>query len=274
MSKEKKRTRASTSCSVIDSSDLEQSTIPTEFTEFVRSAFEKMSVKMDNIITGQQALEIKLDLVNQQVQSNKGEIEELKKSADFVCEQLTKATCVTKENAKKTADIDKDVDFLMTKMQSLEAEVNATERYSRSYNARFLGMPEETGEQCASVVNDLLRNKLGQSGQAIENAHRIGKTGGGQPRQIIVRFFSRQTRAEVFRAARAGLRQDGIRIVDDLTRVDWQEKRRVQPLMNKLYKENKRPFFRNGRLYAENRPVPFGLIDNFLSSEEGRAATK
>ena len=91
---------------------------------------------------------------------------------------------------------------------------------------------------------------------------------------IIIRFFSRQTRAEVFRAARAGLRQDGIRIVDDLTRVDWQEKRRVQPLMNKLYKENKRPFFRNGRLYAENRPVPFGLIDNFLSSEEGRAATK
>ena len=79
----------------------------------------------------------------------------------------------------------------------------------------------------------------------------------------------------MFRAARAGLRQDGIiRIVDDLTRVDWQEKRRVQPLMNKLYKENKRPFFRNGRLYAENRPVPFGLIDNFLSSEEGRAATK
>ena len=54
----------------------------------------------------------------------------------------------------------------------------------------------------------LLRNKLGQSGQAIENAHRIGKTGCGQPRQIIVRFFSRQTRADVFRAARAGLRQD------------------------------------------------------------------
>ena len=167
MSKEKKITLASTSCSVIDSSDLEQSTIPTEFTEFVRSAFEKMSVKMDNIITGQQALEIKL------------EIEELKKSADFVSEQSTKATCVTKENAKKTADIDKDVDFLMNKMQSLEAEVNATERYSRSYNARFLGVPEETGEQCASVVNDLLCNKLGQSGQAIENEHRIGKTGGG-----------------------------------------------------------------------------------------------
>ena len=62
-----------------------------------------MGVKMDNIITGQQALEIKLDLVNQQVQSNKGEIEQLKKTADSESEQLTKATCVTRENAKKTA---------------------------------------------------------------------------------------------------------------------------------------------------------------------------
>ena len=112
-----------------------------------------MGVKMDNIITGQQhqALEVKLDLVNQQVRSNKGDIEQLKKTADFVSEQLTQATCETKENVKKTADIDKDVDFLMNKMQSLEAEVNATERYSRSYNARFLGVPEITSEQCANV---------------------------------------------------------------------------------------------------------------------------
>ena len=129
MSNEKKRTRGS---SVIDSCDLEQSNISTEFNEFVRSAFDNMSVKMDNIITGQQALEVKLDLVNQQVQSNKGEIEQLKKTADFVSEQLTQSTRETKENAKKTANIDKDVEFLMNKMQSLEAEVNATERYSRS----------------------------------------------------------------------------------------------------------------------------------------------
>ena len=191
-------------------------------------------------------------------------------------EQLTQATRETKENVKKTVDIDKDVDSLMNKMQALETKVNATERYSRSYNARFLGVPEITGEQCAKVVDDiiLLCNKLGQSGETIEHAHRIGKPKGNQPRQIIVRFFSRQIRAVVFREARAGLRQDGIRIVDDLTRVDWQEKRRVQPLMNKFYTENKRPFFRNGRLYAENRPVPFGLIDDFMASEEGRAASK
>ena len=89
MSKEKKRTRGS---SVVDSSDLEQPNISAEFSDFVRSAFDKMGMKMDNIITGQQALEVKLDLVNQLVQSNKGDIEELKKTADFVSEQLTEAT--------------------------------------------------------------------------------------------------------------------------------------------------------------------------------------
>ena len=73
MSKEKKRTRGS-SVTLVDSSDLEQPNISAEFSDFVRSAFDKMGVKMDNIITGQQALEFKLDLVNQQVQSNKGDI--------------------------------------------------------------------------------------------------------------------------------------------------------------------------------------------------------
>ena len=63
MSKEKKRTRGS---SVVDSSYLEQPNISAEFSDFLCSAFDKMSVKMDNIITGQQALEVKLDLVNQQ----------------------------------------------------------------------------------------------------------------------------------------------------------------------------------------------------------------
>ena len=46
MSKEKKRTRGS---SVVESSDLEQSNISAEFSVFVRSAFDKMGVKMDNI---------------------------------------------------------------------------------------------------------------------------------------------------------------------------------------------------------------------------------
>ena len=82
---------------VVDSSGLKESNISAEFTDFVRSAFDKMGMNMDNIITGQQALEAKLDFANQQLQSNKGDMEQLKKTAYFVSEQLTQAFCETKE---------------------------------------------------------------------------------------------------------------------------------------------------------------------------------
>ena len=74
-------------------------------------------------------MDVKLDLVNQQVQSNKGDIVQLKKTADFVSEQLTQATCETKENVNRNTAIDNDLDFLMNKMLSLEAEVNATVKH-------------------------------------------------------------------------------------------------------------------------------------------------
>ena len=40
-----------------------------------------------------------------------------------MCKQLTQATCETKESANTIAAIDKDVDLLMNKMQSLEGSV-------------------------------------------------------------------------------------------------------------------------------------------------------
>ena len=40
----------------------------------------------------------------------------------------------------------------------------------------------------------------------------------------------------------------GYRFMDDLTNKNLEEKRRLSPLMNKLYKDNQRPRFANGRL--------------------------
>ena len=57
-----------------------------------------------------------------------------------------------------------------------------------------------------------------------------------------------------------------LRIVDDLTAKDLDEKRRLLPLMNKLYQEKKRPRFANGRLYAGGKPVSREIINSFLST--------
>ena len=65
----------------------------------------------------------------------------------------------------------------------LEAKLVASERHSRSFNARLLGVPETDGENCAATVVDLLDRKFQLSGSApvIENADRIGKAQQDKP---------------------------------------------------------------------------------------------
>ena len=136
-------------------------------------------------------------------------------------------------------------------------------------------MVETRGENCLAIVEDIVRLKFGINGNNIENAHRVGKYEGrpNQARDIIARFHSCMTRLDLFRTARAKLAQSGIRLVDDLTAADLKEKKRIQPYMNTLFAQDKRPSFRNGRLCVEKRPVPLEQIADFLASEEGKAAT-
>ena len=68
------------------------------------------------------------------------------------------------------------------------------------------------------------------------------------------------------RSSKERLRNTGLRFVDDLTQKELEEKRRIKPLMDELYSENKRPRFINGRLYAEGRAVLRETIDSFLAT--------
>ena len=54
--------------------------------------------------------------------------------------------------------------------------------------------------------------------------------------------------------------------MDDLAKEGLLEKQRVglRPLMDELFKTNRRPSFRNGKLYAEGRPVSEAEINTFL----------
>ena len=91
---------------------------------------------------------------------------------------------------------------------------------------------------------------------------------------MIARFYSRATRGDVMRNARTKLQGSGMRILDDLTAKDQEEKRHIQPYMDKLWQDGKRPSFRNGTLYAERRPVQREVINAWLSSDEGIAASR
>ena len=54
------------------------------------------------------------------------------------------------------------------------------------------------------------------------------------------------------------------RFIDDLSQDDLREKERVRPYMDELYRQHKKPSFRNGKLYLEGREVTQREIAAYL----------
>ena len=141
----------------------------------------------------------------------------------------------------------------------------------------MLGVQKTKDENCLIKLTDILKDKFGIEGDVIENAHRVISRNDGNrrdPPHVIARFHSRACRAEVMCTTRAKLAGTTIRFMDDLTARDLEEKKRIQLYMDKLWRDKRRPRFRNGRLYANGRPLPTTEIETFLVSDKGMAATR
>ena len=102
---------------------------------------------------------------------------------------------------------DEQIDGLVKKVATLEAEADRREQYSRRPNLRFQGITEEDGENTDAVVIGTIQQKLGLThigADHLERSHRLGpkKDEQGRPRKraMIVRFRSEAVRDEVFRA--------------------------------------------------------------------------
>ena len=156
MSKDKTRTRGA---SANNAAGTDKPTTPTEFTEYVRYAFEKMNVKMDSIITRQEGLERKFETVTAQVTKNMNDIGEIQHAIDYHCDRITDTVRAMKDAAVKVTQHEGEINIL-NRIHTLEEEVNGNERLSRSFNARFLGVAETRGDNCLAIVEDILRLKF------------------------------------------------------------------------------------------------------------------
>ena len=128
----------------------------------------------------------------------------------------------------------RELHTMSTAMVNLQSQVLDLERYTRGYNIRIFGVNESQGDVCKEKVDRILADKFAVE-SAIENAHRTGKAESGRPRPIIARFYSRFTRRAVMRVAKEKLHNTNIRFVDDLTKMDLEEKNRLKPFMAELY---------------------------------------
>ena len=229
-----------------------------DFATFVRTALTSMNGKLDNLIANQSAFEKRLGVFDTR-------ISELTETAEFNASTILEHKQTTSILEKALDDATRDLNAAKQSISELQDKTNVAERHSRGYNVRLLGIKEADGESCINVVETVLRDKFAIADGVIEFAHRTGKPTKDRPRHIIARFYSRDVRGDVMRAARKKLENTPLRLIDDLTREDMAAKQRVRPFMQELYEKNRRPSFRNGRLYAEGKLVSADEINAFLN---------
>ena len=105
------------------------------------------------------------------------------------------------------------------------------ERHSRDFNIRVLGVVEEEGEDCLSIIQDFFALLgLRDAGGELENAHRTGKKRDGKPRHIIAKLYSRPFKRNLLQVAKSQESKDalsGVRFVEDFTHNDFETRRKA-----------------------------------------------
>ena len=233
--------------------------------DFVRNSFAAMGTKLDTLIAGQAALERKVNSLETKVNSNTTQFTDIIKSVDFESNKSQDNANQIQEFKIQLQQREAQLDSASYTISSMTSDLNSLERYTRLFNFRILGLPESKGENCIDSVRQILKDKFDIEAPVIENAHRVGISRGDKRRQMIAGFYSPATSRNVI-SSREWLRNTGMRFVDDLTQKDLEEKMRIKPMMDKLYYENKRPRFINGRLYGEGRAVSRETINSFLAT--------
>ena len=112
----------------------------------------------------------------------------------------------------------------------LKRRVERLERYSGDFNIRVLGVAEEDGENCLTIIQDYFtllgfQDDIGE----IENVHRTGKKWDGKYRQIIAKLYSRPFKREFLRVAKSPENKEalnGIRFVEDFTPYDFETRKK------------------------------------------------
>ena len=245
-----------------------------QFMNYVRQSFTSLNDKVDRVLTGQDQLEAKLNDVEERVTTNSKSISDLTDSVDFNARSITEHSEDIAQMKSTITRLTSDLKAVSSCASQLQLQTNQLERYSRAYNVRLVGVPEQPRSQsdarqpenCVAVLEGILKEHFGLEGTHIENAHRTGTAEPNKPRQIIAKFYSRPKRAAVMRAAREKLGGTPYRLMDDLTAADVAEKKRLRPLMDDLYQKGKRPSIRNGRLYSAGKIVPTHAINSFLAN--------
>lgn len=230
-----------------------QESILLELRESIDSAFQKVNEKIDSVLQNQH------DIMGR-ITTLESTQRDLENSLTFVSSTVDKLQIDQKNMDASIKQFQKEINNIESMHRDIQTSNNErlksiseaqlkAERFSRSFNLRFGGIPEKKDENPITEIKKVLASHLKIDETVIENAHRIGQHRNGSTRHIIAKLLYRPQRMDILVKARRALDQTSFFNTEDLTPEDFKKKSLLRPVMNAAYREGKRPRFRNGELY-------------------------
>ena len=113
---------------------------------FVRSTLSALNTKMDNLLSNQAAFESKLEAIEHRVTINTTVTTELSRATEFNANTIKDQQTVIDSLQKSLAALAQHNVSMSSSLNTLNAKISRSERHSRSFNVRCLGVPEQDGE--------------------------------------------------------------------------------------------------------------------------------
>ena len=153
------------------------------FENFVRKSPTSMGAKMDSILAGQATLEGRCNIIETRVAKNESTVQDTIESINFNSDEVKDLTSEIATIEKQLKDYQIESQQARITITTLQSETNSEtlQRYTRSFNVRFLGILEMEREDCVATVEGLVSKHFGVPPGVIENAIRVGQSSGGKP---------------------------------------------------------------------------------------------
>lgn len=232
-------------------SKLADSTISTGDDDFKQSVLSSLAQIIDGQKEQRRDLETFKREITQTVEFQAGEISDLQSHVQKLNESCSELKTHCNNNSDMGAQNRKMIG-------DVSDHVNRVERATRRNNIRIIGYPETDNEDVKEITRVVFSKFDFASEVEIERAHRDGKRHGRRTRHILVKVLRYTDKVNILRSSRQTLRDENYRIVEDLTKVDLDEKLKWKEEVSELYREGKKLRFVGGLWRdREGKAAPF-----------------
>lgn len=163
-------------------------------TKAMEAGFASLHVELDKL-----RLEFK-----HEIDEMKDEQKSLKESISFTQDEVDTLKEKSEKNLKEMKggleELNMTIAALEEKLKAAVEDNIKLEQYTRRENLRFNKITEEEGEDCKSLIYEVIQNEMGIDTANIKfhAVHRVGKKMENRCRPIIARFISREDRNQIW----------------------------------------------------------------------------